>query len=204
MLVYVEYRSRNPGVDVATFHSIVGRRTEAWADSYPDDQLLLNVGRTWRLGPEPEYLVVYYTPNYGLERLEDWERIFKSGEAERLEAQTRATGRIDMAGCFVALADPIAARGGRYYAEFFDVAPDRTRADVAECFSRRLSVHDNFTLHLVADRIGRLGPDPRGIAVWGFSRYSDLAAIAEELDETQDPIVLRQAGLYADIGEEIL
>ena len=204
MLVYVEYRSRNPGIELATFHAIVGRRTDAWTDSYPEDELLLNVGRTWRLGPEPEYLVAYYSPNYGLERLEEWERIFKSGDADRLEAQTRATGRIDMAGCFVALTEPVAARGGRYYTEFFDIAAGRSRADVAELFATRKTKHAEFTLHLVADRIGHLGPEPRGLAVWGIPRYAALADIVEELEEAQGPIVLQQAGLYADIGDEIL
>lgn len=204
MLVYVEYRSRRHDLDLQLFHTIVGRRTDIWADSYPEDVLLMNVGRTWRLGPEPEYLVVYYTPGSGLERLTEWERLFSSGEVARLEAQTRATGRIDEAGCFVPLREPVVARGGRYYAEFFDVAEERTRDDVATWFGERLDAHDGFTLHLVADRIGHLGPDPRGLAVWGIPGYAELGRIAEELDGVTDPIRVVRAGLYADIGDEIL
>jgi hypothetical protein len=204
VLVYVEYRSRRPDLDLQLFHTIVGRRTDIWADSYPEDVLLMNVGRTWRLGPEPEYLVVYYTPDSGLERLTEWERLFSSGEVARLEAQTRATGRIDEAGCFLPLVEPVAARRGRYYAEFFDIADGRTREDVAAWFAARREAHGGFTLHLLADRIGHLGPDPRGLAVWGIPGYGDLERIVEELEGVVDPIRLVRAGLYADIGEEIL
>ncbi len=204
MLVYVEYRSRRPDLDLSLFHTIVGRRTDIWADSYPEDVLLLSVGRTWRIGPEPEYLVVYYTASSGLERLTEWERLFTSGEVARLEAQTRATGRIDEAGCYVPLVEPIAARGGRYYAEFFDVARDRSRQDVADWFAGRRKADDGFTLHLLVDRIGHLGPDPRGLAVWGIPDYAALAQIGEELVGVEDPVRLVRAGLYADIGLEIL
>lgn len=203
-LVYVEYRSRRPDLDLALFHAIVGRRTDIWADSYPEDRLVLSIGRTWRLGPEPEYLVIYYTPGSGLERLREWERIFTSGEAERLEAQTRATGRIDAAGCYVPLTEPVESRGGRYYLEFFELAPGRSREHVARYFEERGASHPSFVLHLLADRIGRLGPDPPGLAVWGIPGYEALDEIAEELNGVEDPIRLVRAGLYADIGEEIL
>ncbi|MDH4104258.1 MAG: hypothetical protein OEV29_12900 [Thermoleophilia bacterium] len=204
MLVYVEYRSRNPAVDLAHFHAIVGRRTDRWADEFSEDILLLNAARTWRIGPEPEYLVIYYTPTAGLERLTAWEEIFMSGEAERLEAQTRATGRIDEAGCFFPLLEPVPAERGRYYIEYFDVASDAGRDDVTAFFVSRRDVNQDLTLHLVADRIGMLGPHPRGLAIWGIPGYDVLERIATGLDGVSDPIQLVRSGLYADIGEEIV
>jgi hypothetical protein len=204
MLVYAEFRSRKPGVDLELFHTLIGRRTDAWADSYPEDILVLNAGRTWRLGPEPEYLVIYYTPDSGLERFTEWERIFTSGEAASMEAQTRATGRLDDAGCYVPLREPVAAQGGRYYIEYFDFAPGRGRDDVTAFFEGRRRTHDDFELHLLADRIGWLGPDPRGLAIWGIPGYDALERIAEELSGTTDPVRMVRAGLYADIGEEII
>jgi hypothetical protein len=204
MLVYVEYRSRKQDVDLEIFHTLVGQRTNAWADQYPEDILVLNAGRTWRLGPEPEYLVVYYTPDSGLERFTEWERIFVSGEAAALEAQTRATGRLDAAGCYVPLTTPVPAQGGRYYAEFFDIAEGRSREEVGAFFLARQAAHGDITLHLAVDRIGGLGPDPRGFAIWGIPGYHSLERIAEELADTDDPIRMIRAGLYADIGEEII
>ena len=204
MLVYIEYRSRKPGVELAHFHAIVGRRTDRWADEFPEDILLLNAARTWRLGPEPEYLVIYYTPHSGVERLTAWEDIFTSGSAERLEAQTRATGRIDEAGCFVPLREPVPAENGRYYIEYFDFADGVTRDDVSVYFDERRAQNPRLTLHLVADRIGKLGPDPRGMAIWGVPGYDALEAIATQLDDVVEPIELVRSGLYADIGDEIV
>ncbi len=63
---------------------------------------------------------------------------------------------------------------------------------------------NRLPLHILADRIGKLGPEPRGIAFWGLGDFAALAAIAEELDDVEDPIRLVSAGLYADVGEEIL
>ena len=40
--------------------------------------------------------------------------------------------------------------------------------------------------------------------VWGIPGYEELNRIVEELEGVADPIRLVRAGLYADIGEEIL
>ena len=69
MLVYIEYISRRPGVSLEAFHEVAGRGQTGWAGEYGDDQLVLNVGRTWRIGPEPEYVAVWYNAAAGLERI---------------------------------------------------------------------------------------------------------------------------------------
>ena len=44
--------------------------------------MILSMGRTWRLGPEPEYLTLPGTRRPpGLGRLDDWDKVFRSGEA---------------------------------------------------------------------------------------------------------------------------
>ncbi|MFN8224236.1 MAG: hypothetical protein U0R50_13440 [Gaiellales bacterium] len=204
MLVYVEFRSRKPGVELEDFHAVVGRRDDRWVDKIADDILLLHAGRTWRIGPEPEYLTIYYTPGSGLERLSDWEEIFASGAVRSMEASTRVTGRIDAAGCYVPLIDPIPASGARYYIEYFDIPDGAGRAEVAAWYRLRATQHENLTLHLLADRIGLLGPDPRGLAIWGIPGYHALEAVALELEDLESPIKPVRAGLYADIGEEIV
>jgi hypothetical protein len=204
MLVYIEYRSRKPNVDLATFHKIVGRRQATWSDSWGDDRLILNIGRTWRLGPEPEYMTIYHTPSAGLERLRDWDVIFRSGDAVALEAQTRAVCRLDFASCHRPLVEPIPAQGGPYYAELFELAPGATRDEAAAHFAARRETHPDFTLHLASVRIGRLGLEPQGIAVWAIGGLERLEEIAEELDNVEHPIRLLNAALYEDVGEEIL
>ena len=122
-LIYIEFISRRPGVALEAFHAVAGGGQEGWAGDYDDDVAVLNLGRTWRMGPEPEYLTAWYSPSAGLERLDEWERIFKSGDAARFEEPFRLAARIDRSGVYEPLIEPVVGSAGRYYAEFFDVAP---------------------------------------------------------------------------------
>jgi hypothetical protein len=204
-LIYVEYISRRPGVDLELFHTVAGSGQSGWAEDHAArDQKILDLGRTWRMGAEPEYMAVWLSPNDGLERLDDWERIFRSGEADRFEGPFRLAARIDVAGCYEALLEPARGSLGRYYSEHFEVAPGATRDDVRGFYEERRSRHDGLELNLVCDRIGALGPDPRGLAVWGTPSFGALDAIARELDGTTEPIRLVRAGLYCDFGQETL
>jgi hypothetical protein len=202
--IYIEYISRRPGIPLEAFHAIAGPGQARWAAAYGDDRLILNLGRTWRLGAEPEYVCVWHTPAKGANRLGDWAAIFASGEADHIEVPFTAVGRIDVAGFYEPLHEPVAGRGPVYYAEFFDVAPGASRDDVAAFFGERATQQPDRVLNLAADRIGKLGPDPRGIAVWQLPSFDDLHAIAVELDDVETPIRLVRAGLYADIGQEVL
>ena len=204
MLVYVEYISRRPGVALEAFHEVAGRGQNQWAVEYGEDRFLLNLGRTWRLGPEPEYLHVWYNPDRGLDRIDDWERIFTSGAVDSFEEPFRLAARIDAAGCYEPLLEPVPGRGGPYFAEYFDVAQGVTTDQIRAYFESRRTHHTGLTLHLVADRIGRLGPEPRGLAIWGLPSFAALDGIARELDGVDHPIRAVHAGVYADFGKEIL
>jgi hypothetical protein len=201
-MIYIEYISRRPGVDLATFHAAVAQGQEGWDSAYAEDQLVWSAGRTWRMGPEPEYVGVWHSPGFGFERIDGWERIFRAEEADRFEQPFAQAARIDAAGCYEALLEPVRARDGTYYAEFF-----RARAEleaVRTFFAERMQRHRRFTLNLLVHRIGRLGPEPGGLAVWTLPDFASLGEIAQELDGVQQPVELVAAGTYADIGREIL
>lgn len=204
MLVYIEYISRRPGVSLEAFHEVAGRGQTGWAGEYADDRLVLNLARTWRLGPEPEYVAVWYNPAAGLERLGEWERIFTSGEASHFEEPFKLAARIDLAGCYEPLREPVPGRGGPYYAEFFEPAATASPEEVGSFFEDRLARHGDLDLNLLVQRIGRLGPDPRGLAIWSLPSYGALDEIAQELDGGDGPVVLVNSALYADLGNEIL
>jgi hypothetical protein len=204
LLVYIEYISRRPGVSLEAFHEVAGRGQAGWAGEYADDRLVLNLGRTWRIGPEPEYFAVWYNPSAGLERIGEWERIFTSGEAAHFEEPFKLAARIDAAGCYEPLAEPVPGRGGPYYAEFFEPAEGTVQDDLRAFFDARRTRHSGLELNLLVGRIGRLGPDPPGLAVWSLPSYGALDAIARELDGGAGPIRLVNAALYADLGKEIL
>jgi hypothetical protein len=201
-LVYIEYISRRPGVDLASFHAAVLHGQEGWDAAYGEDQLVINAGRTWRLGPEPEYVAVWYSPDAGIERLDTWDKEFRSGAADALEEPFRQVARIEAAGCYDAWRAPVPARGGTYYAEFFRARADR--AAITNLYEARAQRHARLTLNLLAHRIGRLGPEPGGLALWTVPDFGSLAQIAGELDGVTHPIELVTAGTYADVGQEIL
>lgn len=203
MLVYIEYISRLLGVSLEAFHEVSGRGQTGWAGEYADDQLVLNLGRTWRIGPEPEYMAVWYNASAGLERLTEWERVFTSGEASHFEEPFKLAARIDAAGCYEPLFEPIPGEGGPYYAEFFETASEASADSVRSQFDERRG-QTGFVLNLLVERIGHLGPNPPGLAVWSLPSYEGLASIARGLDGVHEPVSLVDAALYADLGSEIL
>jgi hypothetical protein len=180
-MIYIEFTSRRPqpGLredntgtlslepfesQLLRFHRAMLAGASGWEGSWSEDRLILHAGRTWRLGPEPEYMTVWHSPTAGLARLDEWDRVFRSGEADAVEMPFREVARIDRAGCYEALLDPVRAQG----------------------------------------RIGKLGPDPGGLAVWTLPSYSALGEIARELDGVNEPVRLATAGVYNDVGKEIL
>lgn len=204
MLIYIEYISRRPGVGLEAFHKVAGRGQTGWAADYPDDVILANLGRTWRLGPEPEYLCVWWTPNQGLDRIDDWERAFSTSEAAAFEEPFRLAARIDRAGCYEPLVEPVIGASERYYLEFIDFAADASREDVAAAYRTRRDRHPGLTLNLLGDRIGRLGPDPRALAVWSLPSWAALEDIARDLHDVDGPVRLVTAGAYSQLGKETL
>jgi len=210
-MIYIEYISRRPGVDLREFHETVLRGQAGWSESYTEDRLLWHAARTFRLGPEPEYITVWDSPDAGLERIDAWDRIFRAGEAHSYEGPARQVARIDVAGCYEALLEPVPAHDGTYYAEFFRARGER--AAIRALYEQRVERHPRLTLNLLAHRIGRLGPEPGGVAVWTIPDFAALTEIAEELDGAigaagaaggGSPVELLAAGTYTDIGREIL
>ena len=218
-MIYIEFTSRRPqpGLrendrgtlavesfesQLERFHRAVVAGQSGWEGSWSEDQMILSMGRTWRLGPEPEYLTVWYTPTAGLGRLDDWDKVFRSGEADALEKPFRELARIDRAGCYEALLEPVRQQSGIYYAEFFE--PAGSDDEIRALYSKRAVSHPNLTLALCIVRIGKLAPDPGGLAVWTLPSYGALAAIARDLDDISKPVRLATAGVYNDVGREIL
>ena len=115
---------------------------------------------------EPEYLCAWYSRNAGMERIDEWERVFRSGDADLFEEPFRLAARIDAAGCYEPLLEPVVGSKGRYYAEWFDLAPGADHDAVRSSYAARRQAHADLELNLLVDRIGKLGPDSRGLAVW--------------------------------------
>jgi hypothetical protein len=218
-MIYIEFTSRRPqpglrATDQGTlalepfeselqrFHRAVLAGQSGWEGSWSEDRMILGIGRTWRLGPEPEYLTVWHTPAAGLGRIDDWDKVFRSGEADEVEKPFRELARIERAGCYEPLLDPKRQQNGIYYAEFFE--PAGSDDAIRELYEKRAASHPTLTLALCSVRIGKLAPDPGGVAVWTLPSYGALAAIARDLDAMREPVRLATAGVYNDVGREIL
>jgi hypothetical protein len=98
----------------------------------------------------------------------------------------------------------VVGTSGRYYAEWFEPADGTTREDLAAWFAGRAARHDGLVLNLACLRIGHLGPDARGLAVWGLPSWGACDAIARELEGASEPVRLVTASFYADWGQEQL
>jgi len=204
MLVYIEYISRRPHVSLEQFHAVAGHGQTGWAGDNPGDVLIAMLGRTWRTGPEPEYLGIWYTPGQGLGRFDDWERIFRSGAADAFEEPFSIGARIDRAGSYAPLLEPVPGTSERYYLERFDWAEGASADDVRASFEERRDRHSGLALNAVLDRIGRLAPDPRGVALWSLPDWAALEQIARDHDAGDGPVRLVDAGMYSTLGKETL
>ena len=58
-LVYVEFVSRRPDVDLHEFHATMEAAHAAWDAGHGEDVLLWAGARTWRIGPQPEHLTIW-------------------------------------------------------------------------------------------------------------------------------------------------
>ena len=201
-MIYVEYISRRPGIALEDFHRVIHQVQKAWEKGSGRDRLIVNAGRTWRLGRGPQYLGVWDTGDTGLERLDEWTEVFRNRGAVGDEATMSRVACIDFAGCYDALTPPLKASGHCYYAEQF--VPAGTNEEVRKFYEQRALRQPNLGLNMVAVRIGKLAPEPGGLAIWSLPNFAALGSIARELDGLVTPIRLTAAGVYADIGEEIL
>ena len=58
-MYYIEFVEKNDGVPQQRFQEVVRMSNERWAAAHPGDELVMIIGRTWRLGPKPTYMVVW-------------------------------------------------------------------------------------------------------------------------------------------------
>ncbi|MCI0624128.1 MAG: hypothetical protein L0387_21170 [Acidobacteria bacterium] len=175
-MIYIEYYSRRQGIGLKEFYEAIWKGQDGWGAGFQEDQLVWAAARTWRMGPHPAHMGVWYSPNFGFERMDAWERIFRAGEADAYEEPFLRVSEIEMAGCYDALIEPARVRNANYYAEFFRATGKI--ADVQKFYQKRAEHYTDFTLILLVHRIGRLGPDPGGLAVWTLPNFASLEKIA--------------------------
>lgn len=190
-LVYLEFIRRRPGASLEEFHRIATTSFPEWSERYQEDDLVLNLGRTWRLGPY-DYLLGWRCR--GIDRLDEWNEIFGSGDVDDIENPILDAMITDEAGFYREVV-PASARleAKAYYLETFE-----PHAGTADAYRRRAERH-GAELALLIERVGRLAPEPGGIALLALGALSDVMGLQEDVPSSTVDI-----GLYAPTGREIL
>jgi len=201
-MIYVEYVQRDRHMPIEIFRAFGDQA--AWDD--PNDRLVLNIGRTLRLGPHPAYMA-FWKCAHVMRRLDEWEEHFRSDHAlkDAGENATHKTIWLSDAGCFDEVVEgPMADAKGLQYVEFFQAPAEVANEAVAAHFKARAGKHPKGVLNHVVRRIGLLAPSAMGdMAVWTFPDYVALEAILRE-EHAEGPLTPTMAGAYRRFGREIL
>jgi hypothetical protein len=189
-LYYVEFYERKVGVPLSGFHELVSASFPEWTRRHPQDELVANLGRTWRMGPHP-YLLIWGCAGFG--RLDEWDEIFHSTDVDDLEEPLLETMTTYAAGFYRDVGQPLPRpESGPFYLETF-VPYDSARQTYLQRAERA-----GATMNLIIERVGRFGPEP-GIAVMSLQSLSDIERVCLDVPEWVSAV-----GTYATVGREIL
>ena len=183
---------------VEIFRAFADQAT-SWVEGQAD-RMVLQLGRTLRLGPHPSYLALWRIA--GIERLDAWEAYFGSEGYRACNPRSHAMHRaIDIAGAglYDALVENATTPAGLHVVERFETTADD--AAVTAWFRSRDGLGGR--LGYVLRRVGLLGPDPAHLAVWTFADY----AACESFIRTpagSGRVRVVAAGAYRWLGDEVL
>jgi hypothetical protein len=76
---FIEFIEPKPDVSLERFRDVVKAHVDRWAGEHPEDELVLNVGRTWWLGPQPAYITAWRIG--GVATLAAWQAALAQPEA---------------------------------------------------------------------------------------------------------------------------
>jgi hypothetical protein len=97
-LYYIEFIEKHDGVPQQRFQEVTRMTNERWAATHPGEELLLIIGRTWRLGPKPGYMVVWKIKDFTT--FEAWNSEFRKQEILENHGEFEDVGKIVDAGVY--------------------------------------------------------------------------------------------------------
>jgi hypothetical protein len=102
MHYYIEFVEPKPGVSQKRFQEVVTMASDRWAAAHPEDELVLNIGRTWRLGPRPGvYMTVWRVSD--LKVLQRWDDEFQRARIQEEHSEFTEVATIVDAGLYADL-----------------------------------------------------------------------------------------------------
>jgi hypothetical protein len=168
-MIYAEYIEHDRFLPIQIFHKF--GLQDSWSSD--EDVKIANLGRAERLAPGPSVICLWR--HRGLGRMDEWEASFRTPEAQRDAGfqATRLAIRFVEAGLYDELIGGTAPLGkGLHVVEFFAADEDVANAAIADHFSGRARALGAGSLDLVMRRLGTVGPDPGGLAIWTFEGYA--------------------------------
>lgn len=97
-MYYIEFIERNPDVSQERFQDVVKMSSERWASEHPEDKLVMNIGRTWRLGPKPTYMTIWKIKD--ISALQRWNEEFQKTDVIRKHGEFTDVATIVDAGLY--------------------------------------------------------------------------------------------------------
>ncbi len=104
-MYYIEFVEKNPGVSQERFQQVVRHSSERWAAEHPEDELLLNIGRTWRMGPKPTYMTVWKIKDFSA--FQTWNAEFQKADIRDKHGEFEEVATIVDAGVYEDLGDEV-------------------------------------------------------------------------------------------------
>lgn len=200
-MMYVEFIERDRFMPVEIFRHFADQGS-SWVEGAVD-RMVLQLGRTLRIGPAPTYLAFWKIPHAG--RLDEWEAYFQSDAwpRNRRSAAMHRAIHIQGAGLYDEVLEGQPPPQALYYVEHFDAEAARSHGDIAAWFEARQRAHPEGTAIHVLRRIGLLGPDPAHLAIWSLPGYQAVETFARGETETAG-IRVKRVGVYRTLGAEVL
>ena len=78
---------------------------ERWQREHPDDELILMIGRTWRMGPKPGYMVIWRIKDFST--FQRWNEEFARADTLQKHGEFEEVGTIVDAGVYEDLGQEI-------------------------------------------------------------------------------------------------
>lgn len=197
-MIYIEYMDHDRSIPLELFQAGEDRPRHPQSEYDSIDHPIAALGRALRTGLHPPYLAIWKCR--ALESLNEWESYFRARQSLHLTASRNAI-RLSSAGCYREAFSGPPIGDGIQYIEYFAFGPDHEESEIAHCFHERIERHRNGALNFVFCRMGALGPDPGGLAIWTFENAAEIEKIVLDGKRHKD-IDIVTAGIYRKLGEE--
>jgi hypothetical protein len=197
-MIYIEYMEHDRSIPMEKCRGMKGHAP--WPDIEPDseDHPVAVLGRALSLGPQPPYLAIWRCKT--LEKLDQWDSFFKARRALHASASQKAI-HLSHAGCYEEAYTGPPITDGIQYIEYFTFLTGSQKDAITEIFLQRAGLYEHGTLNFVLCRMGPLGPDPGGLAIWTFPSHARMEEIIVD-ERWQKAAHILRAGIYRKMGGE--